>query len=453
MQEQLETVPRLDNCDLSRLPIPVPQDFSGTLAGDKEAERGLVAYYLILGESSPKASPVKPQHFSYPLYRSAWQKALAMHQVVQPSDLGFSMRQVSELMDVFVAPSTVRKLEHRLISAASARVMMERLAGVVKALNEGGAEALNDAVADARAAVNEADAGMPTGSRSHADVVKEVAIEWARSLEAGDDSKHIIPMIPTMHAAFGGWRTSKLTLIIGRPSEHKTTIARIAAAHAAQKGYKATGWTFEDESGDLAARTMAADMHWMSYRDFILGEIPRGSGIKAESIFGEVRRHQNEGWGNNLRWMDTGSPTLSEVIRRIRTEVSKHGTQLFTLEYCQLIRPDRGREDVEHTKLVASSLAALAKELGIAIVAVLQIDKTAAKETMEGGLRPPQTKDVSGGVAWWHACNMSLCLSAGRGDRSRKLTICADKNKDGKKGEIVVEVDPARDAVIEREER
>ncbi len=428
-------------------------------AADLEAEDRLVGHYLVSCEAPVASSKCQPWHFRRQKNREYWARAQALSTIAQPSDLGIAPAEWARLSaHKLLLPGEVPEYETRIIQAAAARMLSQRVGEIAKALAANGSEYLQKGVARLREATADADAGMPSRARTHREVATEVVTHYL-DCQKDEESSRLIPMIPQLQAEIGGWVRGKLFLVVARSSEHKTTILRTAAEHAAQWLHKqgivgrAMGWTFEDASADLAARTIASKIPRLPYRDLSLGARPANKDPhELERIYGGVTAALKEPWADQLVWEDKGSPTLDEVCSRIRSEHARPKKEggplhLVTLEYGQLIEPDRQMDATSHAKRCASRLAALAKELDIPIVVALQIDKTATRESLEDGRRPPKTHDVMGGVAWWQACFGSLCLAALEGRQSRKLIVQVDKWKNGQKATIELWVDPARDRI------
>ena len=414
-------------------------------AGDREAESKVVAWYLVRQESHPKSSPVRPQHFQWPLYAQWWKRALEHRGPITPHDLGIGIDEVGQLSDVFVIRSQVAAMEQRVIASAAAERLRGALEELEEGLRKGGAAALQDTVEAVRQAANDADAGLPDGSRSQAEVGEKVVRQWTEMVDGGEDATRVLPMHRKLEDAFGGWPLGKLCALVGRSSEQKTTILRNACEVVAKAGHTALGWTFEDAAEDLAARTISAEVGGLAYRDLLQGR-PGADDLFTKTVELAWAAPKAE-WCKRVRWMDDPSPKLADVLSKVRREVAKHGARFVTLEYAQLIRPDFGKADTDHWRNVAASLQALAKELDIAIVVALQITGEATRKSEAEDRRPPRLSEVWGGIGWRQAVFMGLCIAAQDGKQSRRVIVKADKMKYGGCDETTVFVDPARDRV------
>lgn len=192
----------------------------------------------------------------------------------------------------------------------------------------------------------------------------------------------------------GGLLKRDLTLVAARPSMGKTTVG-LSAAIAGAKSGKGIGFiSLEMDSDKLGARA-ASDMAYdwgvkVPYAEIIKGRVDHGSLEAIESALRDIQRLP--------LWIEDQSG-LSMTDIRVKTEAmlaasDKAGIPLEALfiDHLGLIRPSsryQGNRTNEVAEL-SSGLKSLAREYGIAVVALSQLNR--ALESRES--KKPQLSDL-----------------------------------------------------------
>jgi len=196
--------------------------------------------------------------------------------------------------------------------------------------------------------------------------------------------------IPSLDEVLGPSRPKQIIIGAGRPGMGKTAVALSYGLGAAERGHGVLFVSLEMSSTELAAR-MAADLCFG--RDEC-EPVPYPA-IRDGEINGKQRRALNDArdFMRTLPFavVDAGSLTtgrLNMLIRRHarRMEAAGHKLELVIVDYLQLLNPDtRGRSNYEAVSEVSKSLKAMAKDNGVAIFALAQLNREVEKRP---GARP-----------------------------------------------------------------
>lgn len=246
----------------------------------------------------------------------------------------------------------------------------------------------------------------------------------------------------------------KLWMIIGSSSNHKSTLLRMSLWNASKAGHNPIYMNFEDTKENIIGRTFASEIKEIDTHFFFTGEKPKGiTPYDMERIFSKLGTHLESDPSVRMRYVDLSSPTISRLCGLISTEVAR-GADMVGIDFFQLIRPDRGREDPEHWKAASQALHDLAKDLNVPIIATAQVTHEAQREQDRTG-RHHVVNDVIGGSAIKNNIWGALLLNkvsrdeAGWQPDPRKIHIQVAKNKGGKQMGGVFGVMPSRDLITD----
>jgi replicative DNA helicase len=189
---------------------------------------------------------------------------------------------------------------------------------------------------------------------------------------------------PSLDKAIGGLVSSELLVLGGRPSMGKTTLGVNIAFNAAQAGHAALIFSLEMSALELALRIL-------SERTGIAVETLR-TGRLTQSDFPNLMEQTHALRGMPLHVDQSGGLTLSQIAIRARLMHRKHRLSLIVIDYLKLLGGSnsyRGNRVQEITE-ITTGLKALAKELGIPIIALSQLSR--AVEQRED--KRPQLSDL-----------------------------------------------------------
>lgn len=186
-----------------------------------------------------------------------------------------------------------------------------------------------------------------------------------------------------------GLHAGDLVIVAGRPGHGKSTFAMNIAEHVAFRGGKRVDvFSMEMQGRQLALRTLAG-----------LSRVPmnrlRGGALDA----GDWDRIAAA--GSTLRTDliqidETGSLSPSDIRARVRRSAARGGLAVVVVDYLQLMQVAGSRENrTNQVSEITRSLKALAKEFGVAVIALSQLSRANEKEN-----RKPKNSDLrdSGGI-------------------------------------------------------
>jgi replicative DNA helicase len=192
-----------------------------------------------------------------------------------------------------------------------------------------------------------------------------------------------------LDAVTAGLHPGNLVVIGGRPGMGKTDLALNMATYVALKGRQVLFFSLEMSEGELTNRILSAQAS-------VAGQALRTAQIDAAG-WRRLAEASTRLETSSLKIDDSGSLTLAQLRNRSRLHKSKHGLALVVVDYLQLMqgRSDAATREQEVSDL-SRSLKVLAKELGVPIIALSQLNRSVE-------LRKPQKPKLadlreSGGI-------------------------------------------------------
>jgi len=189
-------------------------------------------------------------------------------------------------------------------------------------------------------------------------------------------------VIPSLDGTMGPLRPTDLAVMAGRPGMGKTATALSYALGAAQAGHGVLFVSLEMGAEQLAAR-MASDLAFDT-RDRvpfaeIVGEHPTNAARRA------VAEAQARLDALPLAVVDTGSLTMGRLAMIVRRHARRmaargHKLDLVVIDYLQLLNADgRASSPYERVSEVSRGLKQLAKDAGVAVLALAQLSREVEK--------------------------------------------------------------------------
>lgn len=186
-----------------------------------------------------------------------------------------------------------------------------------------------------------------------------------------------------------GLQPGDLAIIAARPAMGKTTLALNIADHAAlELGLPVAVFSMEMQGKQLSMRTLAnlARVHLQRLRG---GQLNDGDWDRLTAASALVRAAK-------IFIDETGALSPLDIRARARRLKAAHDIRLVVVDYIQLMQVPGFRENrTNEVSMITRSLKALAKELGIPIIALSQLSRANEKEN-----RKPKLSDLrdSGGI-------------------------------------------------------
>ncbi len=179
-----------------------------------------------------------------------------------------------------------------------------------------------------------------------------------------------------------GWQPSDLIIIAARPGMGKTALTLSMARNiAVDHNIPVAFFSLEMSSVQLITRLISSETH-----------------LSSEKLrTGKLEKHEWEQLNVKVKSLekaplfidDTPSLSIFDLRAKARRLSSQHGIQLIVVDYLQLMTAggsQKGGNREQEISTISRNLKALAKELGIPVIALSQLSR--AVETRGGSKRP-----------------------------------------------------------------
>jgi replicative DNA helicase len=194
-----------------------------------------------------------------------------------------------------------------------------------------------------------------------------VYTEWERLADGSDDLVGLTTGIDSVDLATTGIRAGETWAIGGRTGDGKTSLAlQIAAANCRREvavGY----FSIEMSKGELLQRLWSHE-----------GKIPFHYIRNPRCASADVRSQVRRAMGTVGLWplfvAEDGSLSLQKLVAKARLLIRQEKLGLLVVDYVQLISAVAANERERITK-ISSQIRALAKDTGVPIVAVSQLNR------------------------------------------------------------------------------
>lgn len=167
-----------------------------------------------------------------------------------------------------------------------------------------------------------------------------------------------------------GFQKGDLIVLAARPSMGKTALALSIAQHAALQGHSVGFFSLEMGAEQLTLRLLSAQSH-ISHHKIRTADITSDEWqelTSAAATLAELKLYID----------DTAMQTIMDVRTKARKLKMEHGLTMLVVDYLQLIHGSNVRKhENRHQEVseISRSLKALAKELGVPIIALSQLSR------------------------------------------------------------------------------
>ena len=357
---------------------------------DLDAERALLGAVLLDEHAVGNVvTLVAAEDFYRPAHAAIFAAATVLHGRGEPTDAVALARELERtgaevggrafLAELVEGVSTSANADHyaRLVrERAVARRLLYAADDAKASVLDGGAadEVLADL--EARLLTLRRD-GSDRTTVSGADVATDLARVWE-----GDEAPP--PAIPTgladLDAVTGGLHGGRLVVVAGATSMGKTTFALTLARHAIKAGRSVLVFSLEMGRDEVVAAILGAEAR---VRTTKMHNPKRLTPEDRDRLYAA----QADGLDlSRLRVFDAADVAPAEVRSVARREVARGRADLVVLDYVQLVGAPRDgrRRDTTREQEVASvsrALKLLARETGVPVVALAQLNREADKRT------------------------------------------------------------------------
>jgi replicative DNA helicase len=228
--------------------------------------------------------------------------------------------------------SILASAEARIFACAERRVAME-------------AQDLTNVLVNAMAAINENAAGVRIG------------------LDTGYEA---------LDALTGGMRPGQLIIIAARPGLGKSAFSTNVAENVASQGGKVLIVSMEMSAIEIGQRLLSAHGH-IAFHHLTNNQMTNGERTRLTETSSELAALP-------IRIDDQSQRTVTEIAAQCRRMKRREGLDLLIVDYLTLITPENDRDQrEEQVAKIARRLKTLAREIGIPVLCLAQLNREVAK--------------------------------------------------------------------------
>ena len=210
--------------------------------------------------------------------------------------------------------------------------------------------------------------------------VRDILKDTFKSIEALYERKELVTGVPTgyhdLDKMTAGLQPSDLIIVAGRPSMGKTAFAlnliEYATTHA-DNSVPAVIFSLEMSKEQLVQRMLCS-----------LAKVDAGrlrTGHLGESDWPKLTMAAGQLNDTQLFIDDTPAISVLELRSKARRLKAEHGLGLIIVDYLQLMRGSNPESRQQEISEISRSLKALAKELGLPVVALSQLNRSLESRT------------------------------------------------------------------------
>jgi replicative DNA helicase len=408
--------------------------------------------YAMVDPAATLEHGIAPEHFADPRCKTAWE---ALGQIAKgghkgPVDVYLLAEQMHPGRDAELVISwlidRLREADFhrvnwphwktRLLERAAERQHREAARKLAHALEKasGDDEARFEAVAEFKADL----AALPRPDDDEpmnlGDVMRHTVTSLGERLDAkarGDTGcLSVTTGIPWIDKKTGGgWPRGCVSILAGRTSHGKSTIAQIAALAALNAGVGVHYFCLEDSAEVFGARILA-QVHGLTVADFFAGEVTDyASVLKRADVANSMP-------ASRRFLFETKRRPLEQMVGRVERYRKQNDTGLVVIDYLSLIPLPGDSERHQEVEQAVTRLQQAAIEQGLAYVVLHQLNRSFTgrqnKQPMLSDLRDSGAiEERAAIVAFTHRPNVDEGAKGGEANAIDDLDIVLAKNKFG----------------------
>jgi replicative DNA helicase len=169
----------------------------------------------------------------------------------------------------------------------------------------------------------------------------------------------------SLDSLISGFKAHTLTVVAGRPSMGKSTLALNIADHVSQTN-NVLFFSLEMSQIQLMLKMVS------SKTSIPLSKIDKGE--LSDSEEGRFYKELSKTGNQSLTIIDKGGLTVKDIVVRSRQANSELKVDLILIDYLQIMKYDKGRE-ISELGNITRELKYLSKELGIPIILLSQLSR------------------------------------------------------------------------------
>jgi replicative DNA helicase len=412
---------------------------------DANAERDLLGCVFLRGGEILDRVELQAEDFADPRHRRVWAAMLDLHgDSGKPDDvdlvagkLGAELRAVGGLEYLTTLAAAVPCADNAdhyaaaIRNAALKRNLAVGLADIIGAARDVDANA-EDVLARAYAALSKVAERQPDPTKPIGQWVKATFMALSRAAEE-HGSLGLLTGIEPLDNLTGGIRRGVVTILAGRPSQGKSSLARTIVDNVNAAGFGVHVFSLEDSAEAYCLRALSdasrVDLQRLSTAKLEGGDL---DGIRAAA----GRIFQRTGWLLD----ETPGLNAQQIGMRVRKHRRANNTALVVVDYVQLMR-ERARDRRGEIEAAVLGLEDLARNERLAVILLSQINRAAVQTE---GKRPEMHSLSESGVLEQkaaailavHRPEMYAKNDKERAELAGKAELLVLKNKNGRTGTV-----------------
>jgi replicative DNA helicase len=224
----------------------------------------------------------------------------------------------------------------------------------------------------------------------------------------------------------GGLQPGQLWVIGARPGAGKTAYAYQIAENVARAGSSVAFFSAEMLAVELVTRAIAADSK--------IDSLKIQNGYLKKQDFPRLTESIQRRMKDPIFIDDRPNMRLIDIQVGARRAVSEHGIKVAFVDYLQLIQEEEGSRNREDAvRRLSNGLKQLAKELGITVVALAQLNRQS-----DGKDAKPRASNLRDSGSIEQDANTIVLLHS---ESKTSATAIVAKVRGGKRGEIALDFD------------
>jgi replicative DNA helicase len=413
-----------------------------------EAEQSILGALLNDASAIGRIASLKAEHFSQGEHRAIFAAMLTDSAKGRPFDAvtladsgASSLDYLNGLYACVPSASNIERHAKIVREAAAHRALRERAMQAVEiASGEGKSREKLDAISTLFSGMEREQGKAP---KRLGELAMQRLDEWD-AIARGEKEPGwptSIPSLDTMHN--GGLRPGKLYILAARPSVGKSSFVMHLLMALARQGKHGLFLSQEMESEEVVGRAVCNDAR--------INAGSLASGRMSDDEWARAAESMEALAGLPVWVDDTPALSLLDIRGKARLIPS---LRVLVLDYIQLCAPtDSKRTRTEQVGEISRGLKALSKQLGIAVIALSQlnrdVEKRAGKRPQMSDLRDSGEIEQDADGIWF----LWPLREETHTDLTRRVGLDVAKNRGGQKGAFVLRFDGARQHWAESMER
>ena len=303
-------------------------------------------------------------------------EVLTIYEFIAGSGYDVNLGYIAELQLNTPSDANIKQYARIVKDKARLRSVLTAASEMCLAVGEDEGSSVDEVVSKAQSIAMAIDSEQASdGVVAIADALKDAAKEWNRRAELGDKIDGLETGWKSVDERLSGIRPGDLFIIAGRPSMGKTVMAmQMVADIAIRQNKKAIVFSLEMTKQQLIDR-MAACVGKIPYDVLRKCDVKRFGEYQSEIMVaaGKIK-------SSGIFIDETGGLHINQICARARRTKAIYGLDLIVVDHIGLATSDGPSREREIAN-ITGKLKQLAKELGVAVIGVSQLNRGVESRT------------------------------------------------------------------------